>query len=98
MLQRDNTTKIIYIYICIYDTIWGLPSGSWVKNLQCRRCGFNSWGGKIPWRRKWQLISVFLLEESHGQRSLVGYNPWGHKIVGHDLGLTIYFPTFYKSH
>ena len=21
---------------------------------QCRRCEFNSWVGKIPWRRKWQ--------------------------------------------
>ena len=23
--------------------------------------------------------SIFLPGESHGQRSLVGYNPWGHK-------------------
>ena len=23
--------------------------------------------------------------ESHGQRSLAGYSPWGHKRVGHDL-------------
>ena len=28
--------------------------------------------------RAWQLISVFLLGKSHGQRSLVGYSPWGH--------------------
>ena len=25
------------------------------------------------------------LENSHGQRSLVGYSPWGLKRVGHDL-------------
>ena len=30
-----------------------------------------------PWRRKWQPIPVFLPGESHGQRSLVGYSPWG---------------------
>ena len=30
-------------------------------------------------RRKWQLIPVFLPGESHGQRSLVGYNPWGYE-------------------
>ena len=30
-------------------------------------------------RRKWQPTSVFLSEESHGQRSLVGYSPWGSK-------------------
>ena len=33
--------------------------------------------GKMPWRRAWQI--VFLPGESQGQRSLVGYSPWGHK-------------------
>ena len=33
----------------------------------------------IPcWRRKWQTTLVYLPGESHGQRSLVGYSPWGH--------------------
>ena len=41
--------------------------------------GFDPWVRKIPWRRKWQPTSVFLPGESHGQRSLVGYSPWGHK-------------------
>ena len=31
-----------------------------------------------PWRRKWQPTPVFLPGESHGQRSLAGYSPWGH--------------------
>ena len=35
--------------------------------------------GKISWRRKWQPTPVFLPGKSHGQRSLAGYNPWGHK-------------------
>ena len=35
--------------------------------------------GKIPWRRKWQPTPVFLPGASHGQRSLAGYSPWGHK-------------------
>ena len=35
--------------------------------------------GKIPWRRKWQPTPVLLPAEPHGQRSLEGYNPWGHK-------------------
>ena len=34
---------------------------------------------KIPWRRKLKPIPVFLPEKSHGQRSLMGYSPWGHK-------------------
>ena len=43
-----------------------------------------AWVWKIPCRRKWQPIPVFLLGESHGQRSLVGCSPWGCKRVGHD--------------
>ena len=42
---------------------------------RCKRCGVNSWVGKIPWGRKWQLTPVFLPEKFHGQRSLVGYGP-----------------------
>ena len=39
---------------------------------QCRRlkrCSFDPWAGKIPWKRKWQSTPVFLPEESHGQRT-----------------------------
>ena len=38
-------------------------------------------GHLVPkcWRRKWQPTPVFLPGESHGQRSLAGYSPWGHK-------------------
>ena len=32
-----------------------------------------------PWSRKWQPTPEFLPGEFHGQRSLMGYNPWGHK-------------------
>ena len=52
---------------------------------QCRRLGVDPWVRKIPWRRKWQLTPVFLPGKPHGQRSLVGYSPWGRKRVGHDL-------------
>ena len=33
----------------------------------------------ISWRRKWQPTPVCLSGKSHGQRSLVGYRPWGCK-------------------
>ena len=35
--------------------------------------------GRFPWRRKWQPTPVFLPGKSHGQESLAGYSPWGHK-------------------
>ena len=38
-----------------------------------KRCRFDPWVGKIPWRRPWQPTPVFLPRESHGQRSLAGY-------------------------
>ena len=46
---------------------------------RCKRCKFDPWVGKIPWRRKWPLAPVFLPGESHAQRSLAGYSPWGRK-------------------
>ena len=41
--------------------------------------GSDPWVRKIPWRRKWQSIPVFLPGKSHGQRSLAGYSPWSCK-------------------
>ena len=50
-----------------------------VKNLSAitedvRDVGLIPWVGKIFWRRAWQPIPVFLPRESHGQRSLAGFN------------------------
>ena len=53
-----------------------------VKNLPMNAadiCELDPWVGKIPCRRAWQPTPVFLPGESHGQRSLEGYSPWGHK-------------------
>ena len=44
-----------------------------------KRCRFDLWVGKIPWRRAWQPTPVFLPGEFHGQRSLVGCSPRGFK-------------------
>ena len=44
-----------------------------------KRRRFHPWVRKIPWRRKWQPTPVILPGESHGQRSLVDYSPWGSK-------------------
>ena len=61
---------------------WGFPGGSSSKEpgCQCRRqkrCRLDPWVRKIPWRRKWQPTPVFLLENSHGYRSLAGCSPKG---------------------
>ena len=50
-----------------------------VSCLQSGRPGFSPWVGKILWRRKWHPTPVLLPGKSHGQRSVVGYSPLGHK-------------------
>ena len=70
-----------------YMEVQGFPDGANGKEpicqrKRCKRCGFDPWVGMIPWRRAWQHTSVFLPGESHGQRSLTGYSPWGCR-VGH---------------
>ena len=58
----------------------GFPGDTVIKNLpaQYRRCRFNPCR-KFCWRRKWQPTPAFLLGKFHGQRSLLGYCPSGHK-------------------
>ena len=49
---------------------------------QCRgheRPRSDRWVQKTPWRRKWQRTAVCLPGKSHGQRSLAGSSPRGHK-------------------
>ena len=59
----------------------GLPV--WLSGKEstcwCKTHGSHLWVGKISWRKKQQPTPVFLPGKSHGQRSLVGYSPWGHK-------------------
>ena len=58
--------SIILSGFCIGSMIGGIR---WLKAGTYRIC----------WKRKWQRTPVFLPGKSHGQRTLVGYSPWGHK-------------------
>ena len=51
-----------------------------IKDRNGKDLWFNPWIGKISWRRAWQPTPVFLPGKFHGQKSLVGYSPWGRKI------------------
>ena len=57
-------------------TVWDFPVTQTVKSLPAMQ---ETWVRKIPWRRVWPSTPVFLPGESHGQRSPVGYSPWGLK-------------------
>ena len=69
--------------LCFKEAITYMKLLWWLsgKEPTChyRRCGFNPWVGKIPWRRTWQPASVFLPGKSYWQRSLAGYSPEGCK-------------------
>ena len=54
-----------------------------IKRRLLQRLRFYSWARKIPWIRAWRSTLVFLSGEFHGQRSLMGYCPWDHR-VGYD--------------
>ena len=90
LLLDQNQHCITLLYI-------GFPSGTSGKEsaCQCRRCKrswFDPWVGKIPWRRAWQPTPVFLPGKSHGQRSLAGCSPQGHKELDMtEHALTIYY-------
>ena len=88
LLYYIARTMIWYVILILLKLIGTLLSGlpQWLSGericLQCRRhrkCGLNPCVRKIPWKRAWQPTPVFLLGESHGQRSLVGCSPWGLK-------------------
>ena len=59
------------------------PGASVVKNptakQEMQECVFDPSVVKIPWKTKYLPTPVFVSRESPGQRSLVGYSPWGHK-------------------
>ena len=78
----------------------GFPGGSAVKNLRAnaRDMGSIPGLGKFPWSRKWQPIPVSLPGKSHGQRSLVDYNPWGLKELDTTEQLTLHTHTHTHTH
>ena len=57
---------------------WHSDEESICQCRRCRRCSFNLWVKKTPWRKKWQPTQVFLPGKSHEQRSLEGYSARGH--------------------
>ena len=68
---------------CPHSQIDGkLPGGGSVRP--------SKWTETFPWRRQWQSTPVLLPGKSHGQRSLVGYSPWGRR-VGHNFTFNFTF-------
>ena len=75
-------TLIIFVHLNHHSGSHGLPWWLNGKESACNAGDLGSVPGSGSSLRKGngnQLIPVFLHGEYHGQRSLVGYSPWGHK-------------------
>ena len=75
--SRDITlVTVIYIVKAIFfsqvSQVFLIAKNRPANASWCERCGFDTWVGKSPWRRKLQSTPAFLLGESHGERSLAG--------------------------
>ena len=66
--------------------LWGLPWWLSGKESPCKAgdAGLIPGSGRCPGEGNGNPLQ-FLPGKSHEHRSLVGYSPWGHKRVGHDL-------------
>ena len=74
----------LQVQFCGYSHPIDEDAASLVAPGKCKRLRFNPWVWRISWRRKWQPTPVFLPGKPHGQKSLAGYSPGGHRRVGHD--------------
>ena len=77
----------IYFKFCLF--VWRVfPSVLMVKNPPAGQKPQETWVLSLGWEDRLEegmaTHSRIPAWESHGQRSLVGYSPWGHKRVGHD--------------
>ena len=64
--------------------LWGFPGGASGREPTChcrrhKKCGFDPWVRKTPWRRHGNPLQYSCLENPHGQRNLAGYSPWRRK-------------------
>ena len=87
--------------VSLYRRAWRTPVSTyaqrqlpwWLRQqktcLQFGRPRFDFWVRKISWCRKWQPTPVFLPEEFHKWRILVGYSPWGCKKLDTTEWLTL---------
>ena len=105
-----------YIYINVHKNFANIGNGFYsvgaslvaqtLKNLPAMwETQAQSLGWEDPWEKGMTTHSVFLPGESHGQRSLMGYSPWGHKESDSTKQLRMYtssteliFSTLFSPH
>ena len=75
-----NEDSLLWGFTAFWFILSLFPDDSDGKESACNaKTRVRSLSRKIPWRRKWLPIPVFLSWKSHGQRNLAGYSSWGAK-------------------
>ena len=74
-----NNILYIFLFVLIQDPVKNHALYLSVTPLQSFKIQNSTFSFFSFWRRKWQPTAVFLPGQTHGQRSLVGYSPWGCK-------------------
>ena len=78
--EKNRRGKLVFINLCsLYTFMLDLPSGASGKERACQEMQVRSLGWEGALVEGMAPTPVFLPGESHGQRSLVGYSPWGGK-------------------
>ena len=83
-IETGNSLAVQWLRLCLPALgVCSFPGGSISKESACNSgdLGSSPGLGRFLWRREWLHIPVFLPGELHGQRSLAGYSPWGHKVL-----------------
>ena len=87
LLNLSNLVYVLILYTSIYHS-GDFPRGAVVRNLPANARDVRDMGLIPGWRRAPgegnSHTPLYSCRKSHGQRSLMGYSPWGHKRVGHD--------------
>ena len=79
---NKSEVDVMFFYLFTHQ---GFPDGSDSKESPCNRGDLGSIPGlgRSPGGGHGNPLQYSCLEHPHGQRSLVGYSPWGHRI-GHN--------------
>ena len=82
----NSRFSLFVCLICSVNSV-GFPDALVVKNplANAGDMGLIPGSGRSPGGGNGNPLQYFCLENPHGWRSLLGYGPWGHKRVGHNI-------------
>ena len=78
-LGEPGVTQVLFSSSVLLLVLGRLLTPILIYQWELGFSSIESWKSIKFWRRKWQPTPVFLPGESHGQRSLTDYSPWGRK-------------------